>query len=197
MYDLQFADITLTTWALLRQTWSVMDKAAETRLAKIGLTPEQVAVLWICRDYAGLTTTAEIARFLSHQSQSVTGVLDRMEKEGLVSRIPKRKGRPFTQVKLTEKGEKACRVGIAAVKALVTETAPVLSAEERHQLHKFLAALRQQIVDDMRLELTLPPDVFTQEHHCVLVGGKVDGGRNGVVPNAKLVLSTKKINGGE
>ncbi len=153
-----------------------MEKAAKTRLAKMGLTPEKVAVLWICRDYLGLTSIAEIARFLSLQSQSVTGLLNRMEEEGLVSRISKRKGRPFTEVKLTERGEKACRAGIASVKALVTETAPVLSAEERHQLHKFLAALRQQIVDDMRLELTPPPDVFTQEPiHCVLVGGKVDG----------------------
>lgn len=76
MYDLQLSDRTLTTWALLRQTWSVMDKAAETRLAKVGLTPEKLAVLWICRDYPGLSTTAEIARFLSRQSQSVTGLLN-------------------------------------------------------------------------------------------------------------------------
>ena len=156
MYDVQFSDITLTTWALLRQTWSVMDKAAETRLAKVGLTPEKVAVLWICRDYPGLLTTAEIARFMSRQSQSVTGLLNRMEEEGLVARTPKRKGRPFTEVRLTEKGNKACTAGVAVVKVLIAETAPVLSTEKRQELHSFLIALRQQLVDSMHLELTRP-----------------------------------------
>ncbi len=159
MYDLQLSDLTLTTWALMRQTWSVMDRAAEARLAKVGLTPEKVGVLWICRDYSGLLTTAEIARFLSRQSQSVTGLLNRMEEEGLVTRAPKRKGRPFTEVKLTEKGEKACRAGVAVVKVLVAETAPALSREERQRLHGYLEALRQQLVDSMHMELTLPLDL--------------------------------------
>jgi DNA-binding MarR family transcriptional regulator len=164
MYDLQFADITLTTWALLRQTWAVMDKAAETRLAKVGLTPEKVGVLWICRDFPGLLTTAEIARFLSRQSQSVTGLLNRMEEEGLVSRTPKRKGRPFTEVKLTENGLKACNAGVAVIKVLIAETKPALSTEERQQLHTYLESLRQQIVDSMHLELTKPPDLVSKEH---------------------------------
>lgn len=163
MYDIQFADITLTTWALLRQTWLVMDKAAERRLAKVGLTPEKVSVLWICRDYPGLLTTAEIARLLSRQSQSVTGLLNRMEEDGFVTRSPKRKGRPFTEIKLTDKGEEACQVGVEVIRILIAETAPVLSTEDRQQLHKFLAALRQQIVDDMRMELTPSPDLPVQE----------------------------------
>ena len=163
MYDLQLSDRTLTTWALLRQTWSVMDKAAETRLAKVGLTPEKLAALWICRDHPGLLTTAEIARFLSRQSQSVTGLLNRMEEEGLVSRIPKRKGRPFTEIKLTDRGEQACGVGIAVIKSLIRETAPALSAEEQQQLHKLLGALRQRVVEDLHIELTPPPDFPAEE----------------------------------
>jgi DNA-binding MarR family transcriptional regulator len=163
MYDLQFSDITLTTWALLRQTWSVMDKAAETRLAKVGLTPEKVAVLWICRDYPGLLTTAEISRFLSRQSQSVTGLLNRMEEEGLVARTPKRKGRPFTEVKMTEKGQKAAQIGIAIIRVLVSETTPVLSTEDQQQLHKYLKMLRQQMVEGLHLELTPPLDIQERE----------------------------------
>jgi len=163
MYDLQLSDRALTTWALLRQTWSVMDKAAETRLAKVGLTPEKLAVLWTCRDHLGLLTTAEIARFLSRQSQSVTGLLNRMEEEGLISRIPKRKGRPFTEIKLTAKGEKACGVGIAVIKGLIREIAPALSAEEQQQLQRLLGALRQQVVEDLHIELTPPPDFSAEE----------------------------------
>lgn len=163
MYDLPLSDATLTTWALLRQTWLVIERATEKRLSKVSLTPQKVAVLWICRDYPGLTTVAEIARFLSCRSQSMTGLLNRMQQEDLVSRTPKRKGRPFTEVKLTKKGENACLVGVAVVKALVAETATALGADERQQLHMYLAALRQQIVDNMHLELTPHPDLPARE----------------------------------
>ena len=163
MYDLQLSDPTLNTWALLRQTWSLMDKAAETKLAKIRLTPEKLGVLWICRDFQGIVTTAEISRFLSRQSQSITGLLNRMEQEGLVRRTPKRKGRPYTEVKLTTKGQEACDAGASVVKALIEDTASVFPAKDREQLHKLLRALRDHMADRLHIELTRPPDVPTDK----------------------------------
>ena len=159
MYDLQFSDRVLTTWTLLRQTWLAMDRAAEVRLAKVGLTPEKAAVLWICRDYPGLTTIAEIARLLSRQSQSVVGLVNRMEEESFVTRSPKQKGRPFTEVKLTEKGERACTAGMAVLKVLITETEPLLSMEDREQFHRYLTALREHSADHVQWELTPPLNV--------------------------------------
>jgi DNA-binding MarR family transcriptional regulator len=164
MYDLQLSDKALSTWALLRQTWTVMDKAAATRLSKVGLTPEKVAVLWICRDFPGIVTTAEIARILTRQSQSVTGLLNRMEEEGLITRTPKRKGRPFTEVRMTPRGEEACAVGVTVLKALIKETESTLSSRERQQLHRLLGLLRQQMVDSLHLELTVPRDLPEREH---------------------------------
>ena len=84
MYDLKFSEPSLTSWALLRQTWAVMDKLAEIRLAKVGLTPEKIAVLWACKEHPGPLIPAEIARFVSRESQSVTGLLNRMEREGFI-----------------------------------------------------------------------------------------------------------------
>lgn len=163
MYDLQLADKSLSTWAILRQTWALMDRAAAARLAKVGLTPEKVGVLWICRDFPGIVTTAEIARILTRQSQSVTGLLNRMEEEGLITRSPKRKGRPFTEVKMTSKGEEACAVGVAVVKVLVKETEPTLSNKERQQLHRILGLLRQQMADNLHLEVTVSRDLPERE----------------------------------
>ena len=163
MYDLRLSDINLTIWALVRQTWSIMYKAAESRLNKVGLTPEKLAVLWICRDYPGILTTAEIARFLSRQSQSVTGLLNRMEEEKLVTRTPKRKGRPFTEVKLTTKGEEVCHNGIVVIKDLISVIAPALSEGDQQQLQKLLGALRQSAIGDLKTDLTRPPDFPTAE----------------------------------
>ena len=157
MYDLKFPDARLTGWALLRQTWSLMEKLAETRLAKVKLTPEKVAVLWACTDSEGPLIPAEIARMVSRESQSVTGLLNRMEREGLVKRIPKRKGRPFTEIKLTQKGEDACKVGVDVLKSVISDVMSSIGDKELQQLQNPLRTIRQKVIDDLHLELTAFP----------------------------------------
>ncbi|MEE8471501.1 MAG: MarR family transcriptional regulator, partial [Dehalococcoidia bacterium] len=163
MYDLRFSDTGLTTWALLRQTWSVMCKVAETRLAKVHLTPEKISVLWACKEHHGPLIPAEIARIVSRESQSVTGLLNRMESEGLITRIPKRKGRPFTEVRLTDKGEEACIIGVAVLKRVITEVMSPLQTDELEHIHEPLRALRQQAAKALHLEVSLPPNLAPEE----------------------------------
>ncbi len=157
MYDLMFNDAALTSWALLRQTWSLLDRVAETRLARVGLTPEKVAVLWTCREHPGPLIPAEIARFLSRESQSVTGLINRMEQDGLVTRIPKRKGRPFTEIKLTSKGQEYCSKGVAVMKSVVQEAMSSLADGDYESLQKLLRALRQQAVENLDVDFGPPP----------------------------------------
>jgi MarR family transcriptional regulator for hemolysin len=156
MYDFLFPDTSFTTFTMLRQTWAAVNKVAETKLAKVGLTPEKVAVLWACRDYPGTITPAEISRLVFRENQTIAGLLNRMEKEGLVKRIPKRKGHPFTEVKLTEKGEKACGPGIAVMKGLITELLAALSVEKQEQLQSLMRVLRDRSLQELYMEAKQP-----------------------------------------
>ena len=157
MYDFEYNEIAMTTWATLRQTGIAVNKAAEVKLAKVGLTPEKAAVLWACRDYPGTLTPAEIARLVFRENQTIAGLLNRMEKEGLVTRVPKRKGHPFTEVKMTSKGEKLCGPGIDILKALIKGLVADISVEEQKQLQKTLKKMRQRMMDDLHLELDKLP----------------------------------------
>ena len=156
MYDFLFPDTSFTTFTMLRQTWAAVNKVAETKLAKVGLTPEKVAVLWTCRDYPGTITPAEISRLVFRENQTIAGLLNRMEKEGLVKRIPKRKGHPFTEVKLTEKGEKACGPGIEVMKGLITELLAALSVEKQEQLQSLMRVLRDRSLQELYMEAKQP-----------------------------------------
>ncbi len=163
MYDYNFPDATMTTWVLLRQTWSAMEKAAERRLAKTGLTPEQVHVLWICRDYPGLLTTAQIARLLSRQSQTVTGLLNRLERKGLLKRVPRRKGKPFTEIKITDKGTEAVGPAIEVARALMKEIMSTLSAREHEDVQRVLRVLQRKTAELLQVELTSLPGDYAKE----------------------------------
>ena len=159
MYDYQFSDATLTAWTVLGQTWTAMYKVAERKLAKLGLTPEKLDLLRACTDYPPPLIPAEISRLLFRESQTIAGLLSRMEKEGLVTRVPKRKGRPFTQVKMTAKGEELSRPGIEAANALVARIMSGLSEEELEQLLKLVRKLRQNALEELHIELLSPPSL--------------------------------------
>lgn len=152
MYDFQFSDSAFATHTLLRQAWIAVSKAMEYKLAKVGLTPEKLAVLWACRDYPATLTPAELSRLVFREEQSVTGLLNRMEREGLIKRIPKRKGKPFTEVKITPKGEQALGPALPAHKAVVAELAADLSAEQQEKLQESLRALRDKALEMLHLE---------------------------------------------
>lgn len=157
VYDYRFSDAGLTTWVLLRQTWTALFKVAEAKLRKTGLSPEQLDVLWSCMGATAPLTPAEISRRIFRESQTVTGLLDRLERDGLLVRIPKRKGRPFTQVQLTPAGQKACEPAIGVAKELITRLMSVLSEEEHKQLQELLRVLFQKGVEELHLESGPPP----------------------------------------
>jgi MarR family transcriptional regulator for hemolysin len=161
MQDMKFYDFTfqyppLTTFNMLRQAWIAVNKLAETKLLKLGLTPEKLAVLWACRDHPGTLIPAEIARLVFRENQTIAGLLNRMEAEGLVIRVPKKKGHPFTEIKMTSKGEKLVGPGIEIMKSIITEVAGDLPVEQQEQLQKTLKVIRDKALEKMHIEAQPP-----------------------------------------
>jgi len=156
MYDFEFSENAMTTWTMLRQSWTAINKVAEVKLAKANLTPEKAAVLWACRDFPGTLTPAEIARLLFRENQTIAGLLNRMEKDGLVKRIPKRKGHPYTEIRLTAKGEKACGPGVEVYKKVITGLFSDMGETEQQQLRKTLKKLRDKMAEELHIEAEKP-----------------------------------------
>ena len=152
MYDFEFTEPSFSSFNLIRQTWAALNKATEIRLAKIGLTPEKTAVLWACRDYPGSLTPAEISRMLFRENQTIAGLLNRMEREGLVKRVPKRKGHPFTEVRLTERGEELCGPGIEIMKQMISSILGDMPADRQALLQDLLRELRDRALGTFYVE---------------------------------------------
>ena len=157
MYEYQFSDPTFTAWVQFRQAWSAASRLTELELAKVGLTPIKAHVLWVCRDYNAPLTPAEISRLIFRESNSVVQLLARMEKEGLISRIPKRKGHPFTEVKITEKGKELLRPATKTVRAISEKVLSCLSDEELKQWQVLLRKIQKKSLEEMRVELVPVP----------------------------------------
>jgi DNA-binding MarR family transcriptional regulator len=161
VYDLEFSDQALTTYILVRQAWLAVNRVAEARLAKVGLTPEKFLVLWTCRDYPGPLIPAEIARIVHRENQTIAGLLNRMEKEDLVQRIPKQKGHPFTEVKITAKGRKLVDAGLPVFKSIVSDLIAGMPAQKQKECQEWHRALRDKALGKLHLEAKRPAKSLT------------------------------------
>jgi DNA-binding MarR family transcriptional regulator len=153
LYDLEFTDQALTTYTALRQAWVAVNRLAEARLGKLGLTPETLAVLWAARDYPDKLIPAEIARLTHRENQTIAGLLNRMEKSGLITRIPKRKGKPFTEVQITAKGRKLCDEGVPVLKSMVLDLIAAMPIAKQKECREWHRGLRDKALDKLHLEV--------------------------------------------
>ena len=160
MYDFTFPDAeSFTTWFLLSQTWPALYRVVEQQVARTGLTAEKVKVLWLCTDYPPPLTPAEISRFLFRKSHSVAGLLDRMERDGLIRRVPKCKGHPYTEIQVTAKGEELIEPAKDVTITVISDLMSGLSQDELVQLQGLLKKLRERAVDRLHMDLKPWPGV--------------------------------------
>ena len=153
VYDFELSDTGLSTFLVVCQSYKSMSKLAGARLGKVGLTSESLGVLWACRDYPDTVIPAEISRMIYRENNSVAVLLNGLEKDGHISRIPKRKGQPYTEIKITQKGLQALASGTAILKDVVTKLTSGLSPEEHEQLQRLGRQLRDKALQELHLEV--------------------------------------------
>ena len=76
---------------LLTQARETMYKARKIELSEYGLSPRQSAALFMIQALGNRATTANIARYLLREPHSVSMILSRMEKDGLLKKVKNQK----------------------------------------------------------------------------------------------------------
>ncbi|MDD5191488.1 MAG: MarR family transcriptional regulator, partial [Dehalococcoidales bacterium] len=104
---LESTDQDYNLWALLRQTRDAMVKARDRELEKHGSSTIQAAVLFTIQDIGPEATPAEISRRMVREPHSISGLLSRMEKQGLIKRVKDLPKKNMVRVTLTAKGKEA------------------------------------------------------------------------------------------
>ena len=118
---------------------SVFLKMTE-KLSVFEITPVQYAVLY-CLWESDQRSPKEIAERLKLENSTISGILERMEKKGLIQRSISKVDRRFIQVILTEKGKNLKEDVIKAVEQVNNEVLAVFSNDEREALKNYLRTL--------------------------------------------------------
>lgn len=133
---------------------SLRDPIAATCEA-MRLTPAQIhALLWLGHD--GALTMGELARRIGTTEKTITGVVDRLEREGQLHRERDAEDRRVVRVRLTRKGADAYRRVDVQVNGKVAELIARLDASDRRDLFRILETLHDRLVAD-HAEAAAPP----------------------------------------
>jgi MarR family transcriptional regulator, organic hydroperoxide resistance regulator len=131
-------------------------RAREKELQRYNLTPEQAQVLLIANALDNKGTPAEISRNLVRQPHTISALVNRMARKGLVSKVKDLERKNMVRVALTKKGEKALE--ISAKGGPIRRILGVLDERERREFHDYLERIMQKSRDELGLDRdTLPP----------------------------------------
>ena len=142
---------TYDLWVLLSRTRNAMWKARQFELDKYNISVVQAAALMVIHAFAGQATPTDIARWLFQEPHSVSELISRMEKIGLVKKVrdPIKKRR--VRISLTDKG-KEIYLSKSSKTEMMYKIISCLSHEEREQLSLILQKLLNTTVKELALE---------------------------------------------
>lgn len=111
-----------------------------SRLEQYDVTPVQYGVMY-CLWLEGKTKPKEIAAELQLENSTISGVLERMEKKGLIQRHVSKEDRRFIEIILTEKGKSLEKPILTTVEEVNHDVMSIMSQKEQDALKNSLRNL--------------------------------------------------------
>jgi len=154
----------MAQWVTIYKAYNAIFKLTELALLPHGLSLPQLYLLGVLKNGDGILTTGEIGRAMVKASQTITGLVDRLEEPGLVERVFDRRDRRKTWVRLNEKGERKLAEAYPVANRVAEELSSVLTDQELEDLQAKMEKLRSAAMDRLAGALgRLYADTFAEQ----------------------------------
>jgi MarR family 2-MHQ and catechol resistance regulon transcriptional repressor len=134
--------VTTETWERLSQCYQLTQKRAREALKGTGLTQPQFLVLTQISEEEGIPLT-KIGENMLVTGGNITGIVDRLEREGLVKRKRDGEDRRIIRAFFTPKGKKTYQQAVPTYDRFMRQVFGELGAGEVGRLHKTLETLHK------------------------------------------------------
>jgi DNA-binding MarR family transcriptional regulator len=122
-------------------TQTALFRARYHEIKEYGLTSMELALLTVVEGLGGSATPAEISRWIMRKRPTVSGLLNRMERNGLVVRTGYKENKKLKKVTITKKGKEA--LAQSKKKDVLNAIIGSISDEEYRQLWSLLEKLQR------------------------------------------------------
>ena len=136
--EVSFREIML--WVRLAMTFNVVYQEIKHELSEEHFTVPQLEII-SCLDRKTGLSLSEIAERLLVSGGNVTGIIDRLERDGYVHRVRDKVDRRIVRALLTEKGFELYKSFLPRYKEVMHRINSGLTVEEKKQLQRLLKKL--------------------------------------------------------
>jgi len=180
MVNSESENTVLRLWLLLRRVGDALNLCQDSIFSKYGLTTAQFGVLTSIKSRGPLSPSA-LGSILERAPNSMSMLIDRMVKAGLVRRTRDRKDRRVVTVSMTNKGEKAVEPAIPAGWEFIHKILSPLSPNDQRALASMLETVKCESVGYLNPEMDMAeivrnsptnrPDIYKRMAKNVLPPG--------------------------
>ena len=142
--NLELSNTDLKFWYLIHRTRDAFRICEDQIFRQHRLTTEQYAVLVTMKYLGNPTRPTDIAKWLERSTNSVSIIIDRMVKAGLIKRVRDRSDRRVVKLNITSKGENTLKPATLAGLEFIRKVLSPLSDEDRHTLVTLLETLKYE-----------------------------------------------------
>jgi len=140
---LTFMDPSLLPWVLVSEIYWMSYKLLERRFYDLGVSASQARAMAVLHYATEPVKPSELATLLFQETQSVTGILNRIEARGWIARTPDQDDRRAVRLSLTPAGRKVTEQIVAISKDLYDDLfAAALTKADRRHLEEALRKVR-------------------------------------------------------
>jgi len=132
----------LRLWLLLHRVRDVVVRCEDSIFSEYGITYEQFTVLGEVKSRGGSPRMIDLAQALECAPNSISNIVDRMVKAGLVRRTRGKKDRRVVHVSLTGKGEDAIKLAAPAGWEFIQKILSPISYKDKYALVSLLETLK-------------------------------------------------------
>jgi len=144
--NIEAESMVLRLWRQVYQTYTLLKTCEDQIFGEYGLTTEQYGVLVAMGYLDSPIRITDIARWLERSTNSISMIVDRMVKAGLVTRKRDRSDRRVVYVVSTSKAENALSPATRASLKCIRKIMSPLSHEERSTLFSLLGTVKYEII---------------------------------------------------
>ena len=144
----------LRLWLLLRRVGDALNLCLDLVYSKYGITNEQSGVLAAIKS-RGPLRISDLSSILERSPNSISMLVDRMVKGGLVKRTRDKKDRRMVFVTMTDKGRQAIDPAVPEGWQLIHKVLSPLSYDQQRGLADMLETVRCELVSCLNPEMDM------------------------------------------
>jgi DNA-binding MarR family transcriptional regulator len=136
-------------WILLSRVYHLIAMLRKLELSEYNILPVQSYILFIIKALGNETTPSNVSEYVYQQRSSISDILNRMVRQGLIKKTNKPGGKKRVIVTLTAKGKKA--LNLSKNREYLHKVMSSLTEEKKQQLESAMEILRDAAINELSI----------------------------------------------